>query len=116
MKEAVQFLSLSDCSRALHTIVSGVTVLDLSPSKYAQYKADILELFEGSFVQRDFMLDIEQKYYDTLPDVVTVYHGFSVDTEDYEISDIFYWRAELEQLVPTEDFSAHESERISMLI
>ena len=110
MKEAAQFLSPSDCSRALRTIVSGVTALNLSPSEYAQYKADILELFEGSFVQRDFMLDIEQKYYDTLPDVVTVYHGVSGNTEDYDISDIFYWTAEIEQLVPTEDYRAHESD------
>ena len=110
MKEAAEFLSPSDCSWPLRSIASCVTALGLSPSEHAQYKADILALFEGSFVRQNFMLDAEQKYYDTLPDVVTVYQGVSRDTEDYGISDIFYWTAEIEQLVPTEDFRAHESD------
>lgn len=110
MKETADFLSSSDCSRALRTIASCVTALGLSPSEYAQYKADILELFEGSFVQQDFMLNIEKEYYDALPDVVTVYHGVNEENGDYEISDIFCWTTEIEQLVPTADCRPHESD------
>lgn len=110
MKETAEFLSPSDCSRALRTIASSVTDLGLSPSEHAQYKADILDLFEGSFVQQDFMLNIEKEYYDALPDIVTVYHGVNEENGDYEISDIFYWTTEIEQLVPTENFGVHESD------
>lgn len=69
-----------------------------------------MALFDESFAPRLFMQGIEQKKYDALPDVVTVYHGVSKDTEGYEIPNIFYWTTEMEQLVPTEDFRAHESD------
>ncbi len=109
IKETKQFLSPSDYSWALRTtdLASHVTH---SPAERAQLKSDIQELFDESFVRQDFMYDVEKKYYDALPDVVTVYHGVSEETEDYEISDIFYWTSEIEQLVPTEDCRSHESE------
>lgn len=109
IKEIKQFLSPADYNQALRlTIIdSGIAS---SPSERAQFKADVLALFDESFVPQLFMWGSEQKQYDALPDVVTVYHGVSEEIEDCEISDIFYWTAEIEQLVPTEDFRAHESD------
>ena len=110
LKEAKQFLSPSDYNRVLHRFIIELAPTGYSPSEFAQLKADVLELFEEPFVRRSYMSDIDQKYYDALPDVVTVYHGVNEETENYNISDVFFWTTEIVNLVPTEDCGPHESD------
>lgn len=109
LKETKQFLSLTDYNQVLRRIIidSGIAS---SPSERAQFKADVLELFDESFVPQFFMAGTEQKRYNALPDVVTVYHGVDEDTEDCEISEILYWTTKITELVPTENFSLHASD------
>lgn len=109
LKETKQFLSLADYNQVLRLIIidSGIAS---SPSERAQFKADVLELFDESFVPQFFMAGIEQEQYNALPDVVTVYHGVNEDTEDCEISEILYWTTKIAQLIPIGNFSRHASD------
>lgn len=57
LKETKQFLSLADYNQVLRLIIidSGIAS---SPSERAQFKADVLELFDESFVPQFFMAGI----------------------------------------------------------